>query len=176
LPEAVDTKLLTPHELEEYVHVRALPGVHRIFASGIAMGASWMAASAAALMFSSYAAHEYETFAEVILTPAAFLLMAWGALATISSVRNRVRAARKVRDNLLRNFRARIGYEARVASGRIPTTSATNGWDGPQTLRQMHHEWYGEHGELDWKDRTSAEMYGMDVETYIHNMKENDRD
>jgi hypothetical protein len=35
----------------------------------------------------------------------------------------------------------------------------------------MQHEWYEDHSELDWRDRGRAEM-----DTYISNMLENDRD
>ncbi len=40
--------------------------------------------------------------------------------------------------------------------------------------REMDHAWYGDHSELDWRDRTLAQTLGLDVETYISNVKEAD--
>ncbi|RXZ72765.1 hypothetical protein [Agromyces albus] len=51
----------------------------------------------------------------------------------------------------------------------------TSLWDA-KSKRQMQHEWYGSHSELDWRDREQAEALGLDVETYISNVLENDRD
>lgn len=37
--------------------------------------------------------------------------------------------------------------------------------------RQRQHEWYGDHADLDWRDRKIAEMYGMDADSYKSNFQ-----
>ncbi|WP_159600579.1 hypothetical protein, partial [Agromyces humi] len=61
---------------------------------------------------------------------------------------------------------------------RLPkrATAETGGETEWKSRRQMQHEWYEGHSELDWRDRQRAEMYGMDVDTYISNVLENDKD
>lgn len=44
--------------------------------------------------------------------------------------------------------------------------------DSCKSLRRMQHEWYGDHMELDWRHRVRAEMYGLDVDTYLSNVLE----
>lgn len=67
------------------------------------------------------------------------------------------------------NFLAGIGYEQR-SDGSLGDDHT---W---MSTRQMQNQWYGEHSDLDWRDRTRAEMYGMDVDTYISNVLEDDSD
>lgn len=45
-----------------------------------------------------------------------------------------------------------------------------------KSRRQMQHEWYGDHSELNWRHREQAEMFGMDADTYVSNFLENDKD
>lgn len=79
--------------------------------------------------------------------------------------------ATRDRDYKLREFAKSIGYEE-----RLPRELRSGGSGYGPTQRQMQHEWYEGHSELGWQDRTRAEMYGMDVETYISNVAEYDND
>lgn len=79
------------------------------------------------------------------------------------------------------DFLRKIKYHDRVRSGRRSGTAheapAYDHHDGPmKSTRQMQHEWYGDHTELNWRDRERAEMYGMDADTYISNVLDNDKD
>jgi hypothetical protein len=79
------------------------------------------------------------------------------------------------------DFLRKIKYHERVRSGRRPGTAhvaPVHGDDtGPvKSTRQAQHEWYRGHSELDWRDRQRAETYGMDIDTYINNVLENDKD
>ncbi len=38
--------------------------------------------------------------------------------------------------------------------------------DAYKPTRQRDHEWYGDHHELNWRDREIGQMYGMDSDTY----------
>lgn len=76
---------------------------------------------------------------------------------------------RRVRD--VDTFLESIRYRQRLrgpdgGEGGIESTSR----------RQMQHEWYGDHSELNWRDRERAEMFGMDADTYVSNFLENDKD
>lgn len=45
-----------------------------------------------------------------------------------------------------------------------------------KSRRQMQHEWYGDHSELNWRDREQAKILGMDADTYVSNVLEHDKD
>lgn len=67
-------------------------------------------------------------------------------------------------------FLKRIGYADRVKI-------MSEGDDYSPTRRQTWHAWYGDHSELNWQDRVRAEMHGgMDVDSYINNVAEHDKD
>lgn len=64
-------------------------------------------------------------------------------------------------------------------SGRAVAASAS--WDNDdrddyKSRRQLNHEWYGAHSELNWRDREQAQAWGMDADTYVSNWLENDKD
>lgn len=42
--------------------------------------------------------------------------------------------------------------------------------------RQRDHLWYGDHSELNWRDREQAQAWGMDADTYVSNWLEHDKD
>ncbi len=44
------------------------------------------------------------------------------------------------------------------------------------STRRRQHLWYGDHRELDWRDRELAEIWGMDSDEYVNNFLEHDRD
>ncbi|MGA7205528.1 MAG: hypothetical protein WBX27_12960, partial [Specibacter sp.] len=66
-------------------------------------------------------------------------------------------------------FLERIGYADRVKS------ISDDDYHSP-TRRQTQHAWYQGHSELNWQDRVRAESYGMDVDSYINNVAEHDKD
>ena len=41
-----------------------------------------------------------------------------------------------------------------------------------KSKRQLDHEWYGHHSELEWRDREQAQAWGMDADTYVSNWLE----
>ena len=61
----------------------------------------------------------------------------------------------------------------RVAS---PVTSSDDDNDYYKSKRQLDHEWYGDHSELNWRDREQAQAWGMDADTYVSNWLEHDKD
>jgi len=71
-----------------------------------------------------------------------------------------------------------IGYWERTGRTDRATSYSSGYGTGYEvkSRRQAQHEWYEGHSELDWRDRERAEMYGLDVDTYISNVLENDRD
>lgn len=67
-------------------------------------------------------------------------------------------------------FLKRIGYADRVKI-------MSEGDDYSPTRRQSWHAWYEDRSELNWQDRVRAEMHGgMDVDSYINNVAEHDKD
>lgn len=50
--------------------------------------------------------------------------------------------------------------------------------DGRDNLSKRHrdHLWYGDHFELDWRDREQAQAWGMDADTFVSNWLEHDKD
>lgn len=42
--------------------------------------------------------------------------------------------------------------------------------------RQRDHLWYGDHSELNWRDREQAQAWGMDADTYVSNWLEDDKE
>ncbi|MFE6966966.1 hypothetical protein ACFVAJ_17780 [Agromyces sp. NPDC057679] len=69
-----------------------------------------------------------------------------------------------------------IGYAGRTSKPSEAGAHGSSGDSATKSKRQMQHEWYGSHSELNWRDRETAEMYGMDVDTYVSNVLENDKD
>lgn len=65
-----------------------------------------------------------------------------------------------------------IGYESRREQ---PSNTDRDDYQF-KSRRQMQHEWYGDHSELNWRHREQAEMFGMDADTYVSNFLENDKD
>ncbi|MBC9954039.1 hypothetical protein ICM05_05175 [Leucobacter sp. cx-42] len=53
-----------------------------------------------------------------------------------------------------------------------PEIPSEQGWTG---RKQQQREWYKERGGLTYRDRERAEEYGLDAETYISNVLEDDK-
>lgn len=81
--------------------------------------------------------------------------------------------AAQMREERLTAFMRRIpGYSDR----EMRRHRGNGGPPGSSSRRQLQHEWYEGHSELDYTDRVRGEMYGLDVDTYISNVAEHDRD
>ncbi|WP_367281275.1 hypothetical protein [Demequina lignilytica] len=54
--------------------------------------------------------------------------------------------------------------------------SSLGSYEGPEpTLRQVQHQWYGAHRELNWQDRVLGETLGYpDADSYVQGFKEHD--
>lgn len=104
---------------------------------------------------------------EEITSMVVFLIVLLGGGAGVFVIAKHVgtRALRHGREALL----DRIGYADRVK------TVSEDDYYSP-TVRQTQHAWYQGHSELNWQDRVRAESYGMDVDSYINNVAEHDKD
>jgi hypothetical protein len=74
----------------------------------------------------------------------------------------------------------RFGEVSELANRQLRKLRGTHQSNGRNnyvtTERQMQHEWYGGHSELSWRDREMAQIWGMDADTYVSNLKEHDPD
>ncbi|WP_141013064.1 hypothetical protein [Nocardioides sambongensis] len=77
------------------------------------------------------------------------------------------------RRNSVASYLDGIGFSDRAAS---PVTSSDDDNDYYKSKRQLDHEWYGDHSELNWRDREQAQAWGMDADTYVSNWLEHDKD
>ncbi|ODT25984.1 MAG: hypothetical protein ABS64_00405 [Microbacterium sp. SCN 69-37] len=180
--EDVDLRRLTKDEREQYArytHMNNLPTSEQLRAHGptfIAL-AVWMVlviglfvgfASAGRTAAGSYSARD---------NPDAAMLLVLALVVMLGGIPVVIMIAVRVGNSALARYRAeflkRIGYESRPTR-TSPTTSSYD--ESTKSLRQLQHEWYEGHSELDWRDRERAEMYGIDVDTYINNVLENDKD
>lgn len=95
------------------------------------------------------------------------VVVVWEKIDQHKDQREKLRKAEEYRQREVESTRGR-------GESRQPT-SVRDYDDGPlKSTRQLQHEWYEGHSELNWQDREIAEMYGMDVDTYINNFKEAD--
>lgn len=83
---------------------------------------------------------------------------------------------RRAFERLLPDYVASLHLDRRAAAGRTGARTARSTGDVDKSRRQTQHEWYGDHAELNWHDRVRAEMYGIDADTYVSNVLENDKD
>lgn len=78
------------------------------------------------------------------------------------------------RQHVVDRYLTTIGF-----TGRKPTPSASREGGGhgrTKTRRQIDHEWYGDHRELNWRDRVTGQSLGIDADTYVSNWLEHDKD
>lgn len=80
--------------------------------------------------------------------------------------------ARQLLDEERLAYLHQIGYAQRTRPWESP--SSHSGYES--TRRWSQHRWYEGHSELDYRDRETAEMFGMDADTYVSNFLENDKD
>lgn len=165
--QKVDARLLTKAESDKYAELTNPAGMNALsigeqlclHKATFVVVVAWLLASLAAFATSPMAG--------------LVLVLIGGILVFVAANSIGTRALQKRVDDYL----AEIGYAERVRAGRRagPTSSDDDGYPS-KSRRQMQHEWYEDHSELDWRDRERAEMYGMDVNTYINNVLENDKD
>jgi hypothetical protein len=102
-----------------------------------------------------------------------------GAYCAIASIAAGVKVADDHEEQAVRAFLIDVHYYDRARlrrrPGDPPVAAARSDDGGSKTTRQLQHEWYEGHSELNWRDREMASIWGLDVETYISNVKENDR-
>lgn len=79
-------------------------------------------------------------------------------------------------DRVLRRKLREADQYVEALRNRPAATSTNGGYDDGDwvSTRQRQHQWYGGHSELNWRDRETAEMFGMDADTYVSNWKEHD--
>lgn len=71
----------------------------------------------------------------------------------------------------------RIGYHRRVDQRHSAGHASDDGGYESKSRRQMQHEWYGDHGELNWTHRVQGEALGFDnADDYVDNFLEHDKD
>lgn len=102
----------------------------------------------------------------------AFML---GCLLSIAFTFQSAFAADRVKKDALRavdEYLESIGY----ASRRERARDSDHDDFQFKSRRQMQHEWYGDHSELNWQHREQAKIFGMDADTYVSNFLENDKD
>lgn len=186
----IDDRLLTPVERAIYSNLDSVAnhssGADRALTArelgwrwqfraswrSLALTAVWLVAWLAVFWAAvdAYAGHDRESgkvlilvaVGAALLSPLLFVLLGWECR----------QALRKRVDDYLDE----IGYEERLSMGLPPETHSTANDNSWKSQRQLQHEWYEGHTELNWRDRELAEVWGLDVETYISNVKENDKE
>lgn len=103
----------------------------------------------------------------------AFLMLAWVLVGWAPVIWITAREMESWRLRLVSTYLDSLGFEQRDPQvvGRDYDDS-----DDYMSKRQRDHLWYGDHSELNWRDREQAQAWGMDADTYVSNWLENDRD
>lgn len=175
----IDKSVLRHSEVVEYERLTQLASsssslpanaAHRLRVAGAAYILIWVigivvAAAVGNAMFGmtfSIGAAMYAAFTLGCFLGVAFTIQS--AFATDRARKDQLRAA----DAYLES----IGYRTRLGRTQVDDRDDYQF----KSRRQMQHEWYGDHSELDWRDRERAEMFGMDADTYVSNFLENDKD
>jgi hypothetical protein len=52
---------------------------------------------------------------------------------------------------------------------RAKDPSSGGSYSSEPTGNYANHLWYGDHSEMDWRDREQAQSWGMDADTYASN-------
>jgi hypothetical protein len=101
------------------------------------------------------------------------LLLGSLAVGTVTTFMVLFRETEEWRKRLISDYLDRIGFEH-----RDPEASRRGSDDGHAYMskRQRDHLWYGDHSELNWRDREQAQAWGMDADTYVSNWLEHDPD
>lgn len=104
--------------------------------------------------------------------PFLWLMLAWLLLGWIPAVVVLIRDAERWRLRLVTTYLDGIDFEHRDPQA----VRGDYDWDDYKSKRQRDHEWYGDHSELNWRDREQAQAWGMNADTYVSNWLENDKD
>jgi len=172
----VDWSLLSKEERAEYSRLRRAP----LQAYGAALwrailwalpvgGLSWLAETSSQ--------GGYNAWANIVWI-AVVIVGLWGLISSAGAWAERAETSTK---RNVEDFLWRIGYSKRTrkesgVAGPWGSPAVPGDSEPTTSIRQAQHQWYKDHSELNWRDRERAEMYGMDVETYISNVLENDKD
>lgn len=174
----VDKSFLTVEEKAEYRRARRAPATGYSWGAGLGIvalssvpvcGLIWVAVTSAEGGFKEWAGLMWIAAWAAGLYGLFVAFVFWAGSASESS------------EDAVRSFLWKIKYSDRVRSGirpgDPPSSFAQRGEDDDiKSKRQVDHEWYGGHSELNWRDRELGQMYGMDADTYISNVLENDKD
>lgn len=175
----IDTSLLGRSELLEYERLTKLAAsstptspsvVRRLSIARLVYVLVWISGVAVAAIVGS--ALYGMTFSIGAAMYAAFTL---GCLLGVAYTIQSAFATDRARKDALRAvdaFLESIGY----ASRRERTHDFERDDFQFKSRRQMQHEWYGDHSELNWTHREQAEIFGMDADTYVSNFLEHDKD
>ncbi|MDQ0672750.1 hypothetical protein QFZ36_000311 [Pseudarthrobacter siccitolerans] len=175
----IDTSLLHRSELVEYKRLTNIATSYATMAPGAVRGLRsarlvyvivWnigivVAATVGGAMYGI-------TFSIGATMCTAFML---GCLLSIAFTFQSAFAADRVKKDALHavdEYLESIGY----ASRRERTRDSDHDDFQFKSRRQMQHEWYGDHSELNWQHREQAKIFGMDADTYVSNFLENDKD
>jgi hypothetical protein len=96
------------------------------------------------------------------------LLLGW-----IPAVMVLIQEAERWRLRLVSTYLDSIDFEQRDPQA---VRRGYDGSDDHMSKRQRDHLWYGDHSELNWRDREQAQAWGMDADTYVSNWLEHDKD
>lgn len=82
------------------------------------------------------------------------------------SERSERRAAEKKAAKLAEAQRLR---DEKENARRAKYPSSGGSYSAEPTGNYANHLWYGDHSEMDWRDREQAQSWGMDADTYSSN-------
>lgn len=163
----IDLSLLTPDEQGEYARLgdikrystREQFAANRVMMTGIA---AWLVIGSVYLIAQGSRGSDPRNTVLFLVTSALVLL--GFAVIVVLGTPNGKRAvlARQAA------YLVQIGYASRSERTR---RAAPGDGHRIKSTRQQQHEWYGENSDLDWQDRKTAEMYGMDADTYKSNFQ-----
>ncbi|MDN4491585.1 hypothetical protein QQX13_12145 [Demequina sp. SYSU T00068] len=176
LPEGFDWSVLTDKEQEELRRRQeSAKGPHRSMPGGMRepesaqvryLGAAGTGIFGGILALAALGFRDPEGLLVnfMILGLAVTVSMFFGGWAAL------VRARRQAWESLVPSYLHHIKYARRVQdklerAHSVGSDDAYNHLDGmPRKMRQ--HLWYGDHSELNWRDREQAEQWGLSADEY----------
>ncbi len=182
--EEVDSSVLTTHEraVLKLLRRQVAERDERVLPSRFHGGFPWGATAAtlaigtgAIALASSQAEDEAARYFWSLVRNGGIISLLLAAFVLVGGVVGVFRK-RRAFDAVVLDFLKQIKYDARLEHAKRREGRSQDNDDSPKSRRQMQHEWYGDHRELDWRDRTTAEVFGMDADTYVSNFLENDKD
>jgi hypothetical protein len=167
----IDERLLSDDELDEYRRINKLSFSENDIVRLVILGLIYPALTVFLVVQSQQLKGDPSDLDGLFSLLAAVVLFT-GWIGPFGAWKRGSENAKKTRDERRWKFRRSLrGYDNRRLRPAVPD-------DEPgSTRRRTQHLWYDGRDELDWQDRTRAEMLGgMDVDTYINNVAEHDKD